>query len=151
MSTRFLLNISVQVTSAVSGKTDILVVGSAPGYRKVSQAQERGSVDVMSLTDLINDEIMHPEQEEEEAPLLQGMAGSSGSRDLVAGRKSGNRKRRRSRSPMVITEFSTGYNGNGLGQYMLGNGEAYEVQALGSAPAPEDPPVDRRRRRRRQW
>ena len=97
----------------------------------MSQAQERGSVDVMSrLIDLIIDEIMHPEQEE--APLVQGMVGS-GSRDLVTGRKSGFRKRRRSRSPMVTTEFSTGYNGNGLGQYMLENGGAYEVQALGSA------------------
>jgi hypothetical protein len=40
-----------RVTSAVSGKTDVLVVGQEPGASKVSKAQERGikQVDVLGL------------------------------------------------------------------------------------------------------
>lgn len=43
-----------RVTSAVSGKTDLLVVGKEPGISKVSKARERG-IPMVSLSDLKNE------------------------------------------------------------------------------------------------
>lgn len=41
-----------RVTSSISGKTDVLVVGKDPGFSKVSQARERGSCHFGSLKEL---------------------------------------------------------------------------------------------------
>ena len=43
-----------RVTSAVSGKTDILVVGKDPGFSKVSKARSNPSIQLMSIRDLKN-------------------------------------------------------------------------------------------------
>ena len=43
-----------KVTSSISGKTDILVVGKSPGLSKVTQARSKSSVVMMSLLDIAN-------------------------------------------------------------------------------------------------
>ena len=41
-----------RVTSSISGKTDILLVGKDPGYSKVSKARKNGKVQLITLKDL---------------------------------------------------------------------------------------------------
>ena len=68
-------------TKAISGKTDILLVGEQPGHSKVAKARVMPRIQMLRLEDLKN---------------------------VVEGRAIGNGDS----SPMVITEFSTGYNFN---------------------------------------
>ena len=50
--TRMVESFGGRVTGSVSGKTDILLVGKEPGYAKVSQAQSRGGIALLSLEDV---------------------------------------------------------------------------------------------------
>ena len=86
--TRMVESFGGRVTSAVSGKTDVLLVGKEPGYAKVSQAQARGC-SLLSLED-----------------VRRGLV--SGSLDEVS--------RLRRRTPVEIEDFSSGYRGNGRGR-----------------------------------
>ena len=70
-----------RVTGSVSGKTDILLVGKEPGYAKVSQAQSRGGIALLSLEDV-------------RVSLIKGSVA-----DAVRLRRS---------SPVEIEEFSAG-------------------------------------------
>ena len=70
-----------RVTSSVSGRTDVLLVGKEPGYAKVAAAQGRGCA-LLSLED-----------------VRRGLV--SGSLDEVT--------RLRRRSPVEIEDFSAGY------------------------------------------
>lgn len=73
-----------KVTGSVSGRTHILVVGKEPGLGKVSQAEGQPNCQLMYLEDLRD-------------ALQNG-------RDVLAPRA----------QPVMITNFSSGYNGNGL-------------------------------------
>ena len=42
-----------RVTSAISGKTDFLIVGKEPGMSKVSKAESSGKCQLVGLTDLL--------------------------------------------------------------------------------------------------
>jgi len=75
-----------KVTSSVSGRTDVLIVGKEPGASKVGKAQSNGSCTLMSLHD-----------------MRQGLV--IGSLEAVT---NGN-------APMVIQNFSKGFRGNGIG------------------------------------
>ena len=50
--TKMIQSFGGRVTSAVSGKTDVLVVGKDPGMSKVSEARERPKVQLVNLKDL---------------------------------------------------------------------------------------------------
>ena len=67
-----------RVTSSVSGKTNILVVGKNPGYSKVSKARRQPNCKLMSLKDLteyfegdktVNDNLGKVTIDSEKAPL----------------------------------------------------------------------------------
>ena len=85
-----------RVTSSISGKTDILLVGKEPGYAKVSQAQSRGGIALLSLEDV-------------RVSLIKGSVA-----DAVRLRRS---------SPVEIEDFSAGFRGNGAGS-RLGHKQA---------------------------
>jgi len=73
-----------RVTSSVSGKTTILLVGKEPGFSKVARARESGGrVALMSLTDLVD--------------RIEGRLGAD-----------------EPPPPLVIEHFSAGFHGNGL-------------------------------------
>lgn len=91
-----------RVTSSVSGKTDILVVGKQPGYAKVSKARASAKCTLMQLKELKG--II------EGAPLLENGSGGKG----------------RKRPALVITEFSSGYRNNSVA-YRLGAEEKAEA------------------------
>lgn len=93
-----------RVTTAVSGKTDVLLVGKEPGYAKVAQAQGQGC-SLLSLED-----------------VRQGLL--RGALDDVC--------RLRRRTPMEIDNFSAGFRGNGLGA-RLGHKAAPGAMARGYA------------------
>ena len=86
--TRMVESFGGRVTGSVSGKTDILLVGKEPGYAKVSQAQSRGGIALLSLEDV-------------RVSLIKGSVA-----DAVRLRRS---------SPVEIEEFSAGFRGNGAG------------------------------------
>ena len=79
--TRMVESFGGRVTGSVSGKTDILLVGKEPGYAKVSQAQSRGGIALLSLEDV-------------RVSLIKGSVA-----DAVRLRRS---------SPVEIEEFSAG-------------------------------------------
>lgn len=87
------------VTSGISGKTDVLVVGKEPGFSKVSQARGRG-IKLMDLSSLSN------------------------------WAAQGNLLEDANAKPLEITDFSTGYYGNGLAQRI--SNEAYDFAATGA-------------------
>lgn len=78
-----------RVTSSISGKTDVLVVGKEPGMAKVSKARAADHVVMVSLKDL-------KDGLESGCPRLEDFP--VWSRD----------------EPMLIQNFSAGYNGSGL-------------------------------------
>jgi hypothetical protein len=77
-----------RVTSAISGKTDCLLIGKEPGFAKVSQAQGQGCA-LLNLKDV-------------SAGILKG----NRTFEEVA--------RIRMRTPVQIEDFSAGFRGNGL-------------------------------------
>ena len=79
--TRMVESFGGRGTGSVSGKTDILLVGKEPGYAKVSQAQSRGGIALLSLEDV-------------RVSLIKGSVA-----DAVRLRRS---------SPVEIEEFSAG-------------------------------------------
>lgn len=88
-----------KVTGAVSGRTNILIVGQNPGFSKVSKAKAQGSkVQIMSI------------------------------KDLKAGIEGG--KLKEIPAAPAITQFSSGYNGNGLGAYALNGAPPDEMLKL---------------------
>ena len=78
-----------RVTSSISGKTDVLVVGKEPGMAKVSKARAADHVTMVSLKDL-------KDGLESGCPRLEDFP--------VWSRE----------EPMLIQNFSAGYNGSGL-------------------------------------
>ena len=99
-----------RVTTSVSGKTDILLVGKEPGYAKVSEAQVKG-VPLLSLNDV-------------SAGLIRNNVKLSEIERIRRGK------------PLQIDNFSAGFRGNGLGA-RIGMGGA--KMAAGSV-VPKRPP-----------
>lgn len=67
-----------RVTSAISGKTDVLVVGKDPGFSKVSQARSRPEIKLIDLGEL--KEVMHGLALEDTMQSLKISSFSSGYR-----------------------------------------------------------------------
>ena len=105
--TAMLQSFGARVTSAVSGKTDLLLCGKEPGYAKVSQAQGQGC-SLLSLED-----------------VRQGIVRGA-IEDIM---------RQRRRVPMHIENFSAGFRGNGLAN-RLGVRKAPKELARGYAGNP---------------
>ena len=78
-----------RVTTAISGKTDCLLVGKEPGFAKVSQAQGMGCA-LLSLAD-VADQVCRGKLSFERVAQV------------------------RARTPMQIDNFSAGYRGSGYG------------------------------------
>jgi len=75
-----------KVTSSVSGRTDVLIVGKDPGASKVGKAQSSSSCTLLSLQDVRRGLLLG-----DLATITNGKA------------------------PMVIQNFSAGFRGNGIG------------------------------------
>jgi hypothetical protein len=73
-----------KVTSAISGKTNILIVGKDAGFSKVSKARANHNIRLMSIKELSDN--LKSALSIDDAP----------------------------QTPMLITEFSSGFRGNGL-------------------------------------
>ena len=106
-TTAMLASFGARVTSSVSGKTDVLLVGKEPGYAKVSQAQAQGCA-LLSLHD-----------------VAQGLVRGS-IEDVM---------RVRRKTPLEIESFSAGFRGNGLA-LKLGHRRAAELRAGYCGPSP---------------
>ena len=106
-TTAMLISFGGRVTSSVSGKTDVLLVGKEPGYAKVSQAQAQGCA-LLSLHD-----------------VAQGLVRGS-IEDVM---------RVRRKTPLEIDSFSAGFRGNGLA-LKLGHRRAAELRAGYCGPSP---------------
>jgi hypothetical protein len=79
-----------RVTSAVSGKTDILLVGKEPGYSKVSKARSSSRTQLMHLQELTDG-------------IKAGTICAAEGAIVV-------------RKPVIIPKFSSGYGGNSVAQ-----------------------------------
>jgi hypothetical protein len=106
-TTAMLVSFGGRVTSSVSGKTDVLLVGKEPGYAKVSQAQAQGCA-LLSLHD-----------------VAQGLVRGS-IEDVM---------RVRRKTPLEVDSFSAGFRGNGLA-LKLGHRRAAELRAGYCGPSP---------------
>ena len=106
-----------RVTSAVSGQTDVLVVGKEPGYSKVSKARGMPKCTLLALKDLVEDVIKGG---------LMLTDGSSSSDALTVKKKD-----------VVIESFSAGFRSRGNG--FEGNSAAYFASAEELAIAPLAP------------
>ena len=106
-----------KVTSSVSGRTDVLIVGKDPGASKVGAARSMARCVLMSLRD-----------------VRQGLV--QGSLEAVSNGK----------APLVIENFSAGYRGNGIGHAIKAPAQpkppaaAPKPTAKAAPPKPDPPP-----------
>ena len=73
-----------RVTSTVSGKTSVLVVGKEPGFSKINKARKRGTVQLVNLKDLTEQGIFAGQLEAAAPVMIESFSSGYGGNGLAA-------------------------------------------------------------------